>query len=205
MKTTLALQQANTPPVMNEMKQLERHARHIHSGDIAVESHKPIMTLLGSCISVCLFDPQLKIAGMNHFMLPNFGARAGQDVESLHSGMASMELLVNALLKQGAKKGRLQAKAFGGGNLVPSAGKKTIGETNIEFTHQWLDAEGIPLLASDLGGNCARKIVLNPISGEVLCRQIQPQQIQKQQLIQEEESYKTKLMHALNQRKIDYW
>ncbi|MBM5574205.1 hypothetical protein GKO28_07710 [Deefgea sp. CFH1-16] len=60
-------------------------------------------------------------------------------------------------------------------------------------------------MASDLGGNCARKIVLNPTSGEVLCRQIQPQQIQKQQLIQEEENYKTKLIQSLNQRKIDYW
>ncbi|MBM5574204.1 chemotaxis protein CheD [Deefgea sp. CFH1-16] len=124
MKTLLTQQQAMSPPVTNEMKQLERHALHIHSGDIAVERHKPIMTLLGSCISVCLFDPQLKIGGMNHFMLPNFGARAGQEVDSLHSGMASMELLVNALLKHGAKKNRLQAKALWGREFSPQCGEK---------------------------------------------------------------------------------
>ena len=91
-------------------------------GAWVVDSEKPLSTLLGSCVAVCLFDPQLRIGGLNHFMLPEMGRSKNSDVDSLLSGAYAMEALLNALLVKGAKKPRLQAKAFGGGTIIDTDG-----------------------------------------------------------------------------------
>ena len=79
-------------------KELERHARNVQPGAWVVDSEKPLSTLLGSCVAVCLFDPQLRIGGLNHFMLPELGRSKNSDVDSLLSGAYAMEALLNALL-----------------------------------------------------------------------------------------------------------
>ena len=103
-------------------KEIERLARNVQPGAWSVESEKPLSTLLGSCVAVCLFDPALKIGGINHFMLPEMGRSKYGDVDSLLSGNFAMEALLNALLGRGARKPRLQAKAFGGGGHPHAAG-----------------------------------------------------------------------------------
>jgi chemotaxis protein CheD len=80
-----------------------------------------------------------------------------------------MEVLVNAMLAKGARKDRLVAKAFGGGNIVSSI-RMAIGERNAEFAVDWLAREGIPLLASDFGGPWSRKVVCVPKTGDAFCR-----------------------------------
>jgi len=100
------------------VKEIERIARNVQPGAWAIDTEQPLSTLLGSCIAVCLFDPFLKIGGINHFMLPEMGHRKHGDVDSLLSGNFAMEALLNALLVKGAKKVRLQAKAFGGGRSL---------------------------------------------------------------------------------------
>ena len=79
-------------------KDIERYARTIQPGAWAIETQQPLSTLLGSCVAVCLFDPQLKIGGLNHFMLPDMGRSKHGGVDSMLSGNLAMDALLNALL-----------------------------------------------------------------------------------------------------------
>ncbi|WP_343316726.1 chemotaxis protein CheD [Aromatoleum buckelii] len=172
---------------INEGRELERFARTIGPGDWAIEATRPIGTLLGSCVSVCLWDPRAKIGGMNHFMLPSRSpGRATTDFDVLLCGDFAMEALMNAMLARGARRERLQAKAFGGGAVVAALTETGIGARNVEFAREWLAREGIPLLGTDFLGPWSRKIVLNPVTGDAFCRR---NQAVPAQLVQAEERY----------------
>lgn len=155
----------------NQARELERSARSIGPGAWAVETARPIATLLGSCVAVCLWDPLMKIGGMNHFMLPRRAPnRTSIDFDTLLCGDYAMEALLNAMLARGARRERLQAKAFGGGAVVAALTHSSIGAKNVEFAREWLTREGISLLAADFLGCWSRKVVLDPVSGDVFCR-----------------------------------
>ncbi|MBV0932962.1 chemotaxis protein CheD [Marinobacterium weihaiense] len=121
-----------------------------------------ITTLLGSCVAACLFDPVSGVFGMNHFLLASQSSRARPALESAAGryGVHAMELLINAMLKQGAERRHLQAKAFGGANVLShhSGGRFAVGDMNTRFIRHFLEQEGIPLVASDLGGFNGRQL-----------------------------------------------
>lgn len=152
-------------------KELERLSLNINPGGWAVDLHTPIATLLGSCVAVCLYDPGLHIGGMNHFLLPSHSNSKHGDTDIVLSGDYAMEVLLNALLNKGAQKKRLVAKAFGGGNIVSSI-RMAIGDRNADFAREWLEREGIPLTAQDMGGPWSRKVVFLPGNGDAWCRRI---------------------------------
>jgi chemotaxis protein CheD len=135
-----------------------------------------IVTVLGSCVSACLWDPVAHIGGMNHFMLPGSSrpVRRGalELADSARIGIYAMELLVNQLLKLGADRGRLVAKAFGGACVLEGMDSLNIGNLNGNFVTEFLHEEGIPLLASDLYDVCARKVYFFPRTGKVLVRRL---------------------------------
>ncbi len=171
-------------------KELERHARNVQPGAWVVDSEKPLSTLLGSCVAVCLFDPQLRIGGLNHFMLPEMGRSKNSDVDSLLSGAYAMEALLNALLVKGAKKPRLQAKAFGGGTIIDTdAGSLSIGMRNANFAKDWLAREGIPLRSSDFLGPWSRKIIFLPFNGEAFCKRLVTSMANAEVIAREERAY----------------
>ena len=151
----------------------EQCPRNIHPGSWAIGTRQPLATLLGSCVAVCLFDPLSKIGGLNHFMLPSMGCRSGGSADSLLGGDRAMAALLDALLKRGAKRGQLQAKAFGGGRIFDTSGPEmNIGLRNASFAKEWLRGEGIPLSACDLLGPWSRKILFFPHTGEALCQRM---------------------------------
>ncbi|MBS1196385.1 MAG: CheD, stimulates methylation of protein [Proteobacteria bacterium] len=155
--------------IQHGAKGIERAALNINPGGWAVEDTKPISTLLGSCVAVCLYDPKIRLAGMNHFLLPSRGHNNFDDTDVVLAGDFAMEVLVNAMINKGAQKGRLIAKAFGGSNIVDSI-RMAIGERNSEFARDWLERENIPLVASDFGGSWARKVLCHPCTGDAWCR-----------------------------------
>lgn len=161
---------------MNTVQELERLSRNVNPGGWAIESGRPISTLLGSCVAVCMWDPQLKLAGLNHFMLPGYEKSANRNMDALLCGDYCMEALMNGMLVRGARKHRLQAKAFGGGNVVAALSGVSIGQRNAEFAQEWLERENIPLLASDFGGPWSRKIVFDSLTGDAYCRRGQTSQ-----------------------------
>lgn len=172
---------------MSQGRELERIAHTIGPGGWAVEDRRPIATLLGSCVAVCLWDPALKIGGMNHFMLPRSGKQHTRaDIDTLLCGDFAMEALLNAMIARGARRNRLQAKAFGGGAVVAGLTHTNIGEQNVTFTRDWLARENIPLVASDFLGRWSRKVILEPITGDAFCRR--GEEVPRS-LLQEEERY----------------
>ncbi len=152
-------------------RNIERSARNIHPGDWAIESQRPLATLLGSCVTVCFHDPHLRIGGMNHFMLPAGRSSSGNEHDELLRGDYAMEVLLNALLAKGARKERVIAKAFGGGNIV-TAIRTPIGDRNVQFAREWLEREGMRLHACDFGGPWSRKILFEPDTGVAWCKRI---------------------------------
>jgi chemotaxis protein CheD len=130
-----------------------------------------ITTVLGSCISACIRDPGLQIGGMNHFMLPEDttqGKSAWLDAKAglaTRYGSFAMESLINGLLKQGARRERLEVKLFGGGHVLRAAIE--VGDRNIEFARQWLRTEGFTIAAEDVGSDVPRRIIYFPATGKV--------------------------------------
>lgn len=180
-------------PIDHDPKTLERRARHINPGGWAVETERPITTLLGSCVAVCLYDPKLRMAGMNHFLLPSRAKSAGDDVDVLLAGDYSMEVLLNTMLNKGASKQRIVAKAFGGGTIVTSI-LMAIGERNAEFAKEWLACEGIPLAAQDFGGAWSRKVLFTPDGGDAFCRRLPITQPGVQDVVKAERAYEQSLI-----------
>ena len=134
----------------------------ITQGEFAVcdRPETMISTILGSCVAVCLRDPMLRVGGMNHILLPSTG---GGRIGAANFGASDMERLVNALIKRGAVRGRLEAKVFGGAAVV--AGLSDIGARNAAFVREFLAAEGIAILSENVGGDRPRQVRYWPESG----------------------------------------
>ena len=126
------------------------------------ESSVLVTTLLGSCVAACIRDPIAGIGGINHFLLPGDDASAAS---SVRAGVHLMELLVNGLMKEGARRDRLEAKLFGGARTV--RGLSDIGRQNIAFAEDFIRKEGIVYLGGSLGGGRGRRIQCWPATGRV--------------------------------------
>ena len=137
----------------------------------ATDRDVAIVTVLGSCVAACLRDRESGIGGMNHFMLPH-GRDEGPASASARYGVNAMELLINELIRVGARRSRLEAKVFGGGNMLEGCVALNIGQANARFVAQFLEAESIPVIAADLEGNGSRKVCFYPASGRALVRGI---------------------------------
>ncbi|TAD90209.1 MAG: chemoreceptor glutamine deamidase CheD [Alphaproteobacteria bacterium] len=126
-----------------------------------------ISTVLGSCVAACMRDPVAGVGGINHFMLPGEAGDAwGSANRSLRYGHVAMERLINDLLSAGARRERLETKLFGGANMARM--RMQIGDANVQFAHAFLSAEGLPVLAEDVGGHAARRILYFPATGRVM-------------------------------------
>lgn len=124
-----------------------------------------ISTLLGSCVAACLYDPVNRVIGMNHFLLAQQHSAHNAALlasEGGRYGIHAMELLINQMLRQGAQRTHIKAKAFGGGDVLKLGnelrGGQSIGAVNCEFIQTFLRTEHIPLVASGLGGHIGRNI-----------------------------------------------
>jgi chemotaxis protein CheD len=150
----------------------------IHPGEYYVSNTSVVIsTLLGSCVSACLYDPINMVVGMNHFLLSSKRNIENIPVcatEAGRYGVHAMELVINGMLKLGAKRENLSAKAFGGGSLYQthhgSGGFFRVGEVNSRFIFEFLKNDGIPIIAYDLGGNTGRMIRFSSDDFSVLVR-----------------------------------
>jgi chemotaxis protein CheD len=174
-------------------RSLERSALNINPGGWSVQNERPIATLLGSCVAVCFYDPRLKLAGMNHFLLPSRASTKLADEDVVLNGDYAMEVLRNAMYAKGAQASRLVAKAFGGGNIVSSI-QMAIGERNADFAREWLEREKIPLVASDFGGAWSRKVIIDPLSGDAFCRRTPINKPEVLEMVKAESDYEKSLV-----------
>ncbi len=150
-----------------------------------------IVTVLGSCVAACIRDRVSGIGGMNHFMLPDGGDGDGPVSASMRYGSYAMEVLINDLLKAGARRENLEAKVFGGGNVLPGFVAINVGERNAHFVRNFLRAEGIRIVAEDLNDVHPRKVYFFPRSGKVLVKKLR--QLNNNTLVNREQDYAHRL------------
>jgi chemotaxis protein CheD len=148
---------------MSDTAQAERRI-HVMQGEYCVSGDPGVMltTILGSCVAACMRDAEAEVGGMNHFLLPGTDDRS-QTRAAESYGVHLMELLVNDLLRQGARRERLSAKLFGGSATMQ--GSRDIGALNSQFAERFLRHEGIAYSGGSLGGDRGRRIQFWPASG----------------------------------------
>ncbi len=148
----------------------------LQPGDCYVTTADEVLdTVLGSCVSACIRSPRYGIGGMNHFMLPQprddgtdaWTAKAGS---ATRYGTASMEQLINHILKSGAQRAELEVKIFGGARVL--AALTDIGEHNVAFVREFLHNEGLKVVAEDVGDTCPRHIQYSPVTGRARVRHL---------------------------------
>jgi len=174
-------------------RHFERQAVKILPGEyFATKTDTLIVTVLGSCVSACIRDRVSGIAGMNHFLLPNDGSDQDNLLsESARYGAYAMEILVNHLIKLGARRENLEAKVFGGGNVLKGFTVINVGERNAEFVIDYLKRERIPILAKDLLDVYPRKVYFFSENGQVLIRKIKT--LHNSTILDRESSYRMQL------------
>ncbi|MBW8897400.1 MAG: chemoreceptor glutamine deamidase CheD [Massilia sp.] len=131
-----------------------------------------IVTVLGSCVSACIRDRTRGLGGMNHFMLPDGGEPGNPVSASMRYGTYAMEVLINDLLKSGARRENLEAKVFGGGAVLRGFSAMNVGERNAAFVINFLKTERIPVAAEDLNDIYPRKVYFFPRTGKVLVKKL---------------------------------
>jgi len=151
-----------------------------------------ITTVLGSCISACVRDLSSGIGGMNHFMLPASKNMNITDGSAARYGNFAMEQLINEILKNGGQRKNLEVKLFGGGQVL--AHMTDVGKRNIDFALEYLQLEGLKLIAEDLGDRYPRKVQYCPSSGAARMKKLRA--VHNRTVTEREEAY----MHEIEEK-----
>ncbi len=147
-----------------------------------------LVTVLGSCVAACIRDRSLGVGGMNHFMLPDNNSDAGTPVSMAgRYGTYAMELMINRLLKAGARRANLEAKVFGGGNVLRGFTVANVGERNAHFVLDYLQTERIPVIAQDLLDIYPRKVYFFATTGRTLVKRLRS--VHNDTIVQREQKY----------------
>ncbi len=182
------------PQLGNDLKKIV----HIHIGEYYA-SRKPavIYTLLGSCVTVCLYDPVAKIGGMNHILMPGKADMDHFDAPARY-GINAMELLINRIMNLGGNRRHLIAKVFGGARTISTiAPEYSMGRKNVEFALTFLERESIKIAGSDMGGIRSRRVFFNTGTGEAFLKKgraldssviVTQERVQKEQISRQADS-----------------
>lgn len=129
-----------------------------------------VTTVLGSCVSICLWDEAMRVGGINHYLLALWN---GEGLPTPRYGNVAIVSLIERMLSMGCRRANLRAKVFGGAAMWDtSRGLLSVGQENVSLA-RWLLAEyGIPVVGADVGGRAGRKIVFDTVSGTVALRRL---------------------------------
>lgn len=167
-------------------REFETPAIKLLPGEYYVTGEPMVLTtVLGSCVAACVRDVTTGIGGMNHFMLPDEGDAKQGTSAAMRYGAFAMEMLLNELIKAGARRERLEAKVFGGGAVLANMTHLNIGERNAEFVLRYLEMERVRVAAQDLCGDLPRRVNYFPQTGRVTVRKLR--QATECQAVQREE------------------
>lgn len=141
---------------------------YLHPGFIFV-SQEPhfIHTVLGSCVSVCLWDSVNLFGGMNHYI---YGKCNGNERNGRY-GQVSLPHMLQLMLDMGSKKANLKAHLIGGAKNAQL--NSVVGDENIALAEKWLKKNRIPIIVKDVGGEHGRKVVFHNQSGEVFIYRVE--------------------------------
>jgi chemotaxis protein CheD len=171
---------------------------HLCTGAVYVSDRRvAIRTLLGSCVSACLYDPVARRGGLNHFVLPALPGDTGT-----RYGFEAMEHLIEECVRIGALRSRLQAKVFGGGHMIGGLSGESVSSRNIAFIRRFLEAAEMPIAAEQLGGEGARELYFFPDNGRTFVRHISGSMISRRIRSQDDLMHDEVLLHEISRRRI---
>lgn len=155
--------------VQPEGQQADRLSTFLYPGTLfAQRGPYVITTILGSCVAVCLWDPVLRVGGMNHYLLPLWN---GDGLPTPKYGNVAIPMLIEKLVSLGSQKQNIKAKVFGGANVLENlSGLLDIGERNIRIFESILSECRIEVLGKDVGGTVGRKVIFDTFSGSVFVK-----------------------------------
>jgi len=177
-------------------RKFNRCMYEVFAGDYYATGEKDVVisTLLGSCVSVCLMDAAAGVAGLNHFMLPRRISLNGTGFsDDARYGVHAMEIMITRMMELGAWRNNLQAKVFGGGRVMDTV-LSNVAQSNIDFALAYLETEGIPVVASDLGGREGRKLFFFPDTFAVYIKRIGNERLQSAVL------FEKRFLHQVRQQ-----
>ena len=156
------------------MSHIPEKDHYLYPGNLIASTTPHIVTtVLGSCISVCMWDKILKIGGINHYMLALWN---GEGLATPKYGNIAIPKLYEKLLMYGSKHHNIQAKVFGGGEVINvSSSIMNIGQRNADLAFDMLKSMKIPVISSDVGGRTGRKLIYNTQTGTVLMKKLRSQ------------------------------
>lgn len=177
-------------------RQFEMEAAKIMPGEYyATARNMVVVTVLGSCVAACLRDRISGIGGMNHFMLPHSDNDPKNPLStSARYGSYAMEMLINHIIKLGAKRNNLEAKVFGGGNVLRGFTVTNVGQMNASFVLDFLDTEKITVVAQDLLDIYPRKVYYFPKTGRAMVKTLKS--VHNDTIVEREKEYETRLDRA---------
>ena len=127
-----------------------------------------ISTVLGSCVSVCLWDRRRRAGGMNHYLLPRAPAPGER---SPRHGDTALELLLARMELLGSSIDDLDARVFGGASIW---GRGTqLAEDNVAMAYRWLYERAVPVVEEDVLGTTPRRVTFDIGSGHALLRKVE--------------------------------
>lgn len=131
-----------------------------------------VRTLLGSCVSITLWHPAMRIGAMSHFLLPGYTRKKDAGSSGIY-GVDAMNYLLAELGRRGVPLGQCQGKLFGGGAMFPRrASVRDIGMENGDCARALMQQHGIHLVSESLFGEGHRQLIFTIRTGEVLSRQV---------------------------------
>lgn len=145
--------------------------RYLPPGQL-IASATPLVvtTILGSCVSLCLWDASSGVGGINHYLLPT-GVGAESQLERY--GDHANERLLQQMLDLGAHVSRIKAKVFGGACVLVAFRKGSdFAERNVRGAMDFVRGHGMALMAQDVGGNRGRKLRFHTSDGTALIRYV---------------------------------
>ena len=157
-------------PVVTESRVVSPARVFVIGGKLVVsETPREFVTILGSCVSVCLWNKKTWMGGMNHFLLPE----TVNDAKSLNGGISSTRKLIQLMTLKSLSVKNLEAQVFGGANrFFGEDSFLNVGTQNVRAAQFVLEEAGIPILQSDTGGQPGRKIYFNTQTGKVVIQKI---------------------------------
>lgn len=188
---------AENSPTRYFDKKFGMEAAKILPGEyFATDKDVVLVTVLGSCVAACIRDTRVGVGGMNHFMLPRSERDPASPVSmSARYGTFAMEILINQLIKMGGQRASMEAKVFGGGNVLRGFTTNNIGESNASFVLEYLHNEGIRIAAEDMLGVHPRKIYFFPRTGKVLVKKIR--ELHNHTIVERESEYNMRLRNVV--------
>jgi len=139
----------------------------LHPGELVFKfSPIKLRTVLGSCVSITVWHPKLKIGGMCHYVLSQPKDNKLSHLDDFRYGSVALEELIR-LMKANAKPKEYKIGIFGGSNMFPTKSALTVGQQNVDYAFQWVKKNGLQLNYENTLGEQSRTLIMNIENGDI--------------------------------------